>query len=388
MCTQLEIIIIALSTMKKHLFPILLFLITSGSSAQEKVNFSEKFKKANQGKYKIEINEVKELLHIMIAITNSGKENDDMIQQEGQYYKDVRSYFKPYENEKMIKTFDSLMVVSPYNYIFLTGNAISYNFKGNKLVKSDVFQFPATGVANIKIDENPITRYKKEIEDFAKKAKFKKFYANHKQFYAGVISDYDKKANLGKQWKWLENNFETKKNSYIVFCSPLINGLNYTGQFTNNNFTLIHMNLPPVDNFPNLTPLENELFNTRVMFTEIDHNYVHAPTQANKELINQVFAQRKTWVNEEANGTFAYPNPVQVFNEYMTFGVFLLYCQDHYDQATLDKVTNDVITVMTERGFPKMKIFTENLFKIRLAHPNEKIDKWYPEFLQQFADKK
>jgi Domain of unknown function (DUF4932) len=162
------------------------------------------------------------------------------------------------------------MASSIYNYIFLTGNAISYCFKGNKLIKSEIFVFPANAVSgNLKIDKNPITTYKSEIEAFAKKNKFKKFYSNHKPFYDGIIAEYEKKANLGKQWKWLENNFETKKNSYLILCSPLIKGLNYTGQFTNNNFSLIHMNLPPVDNDPKLTLLENELLNTRVMFTEL-----------------------------------------------------------------------------------------------------------------------
>ncbi|UTA68809.1 DUF4932 domain-containing protein [Emticicia sp. 21SJ11W-3] len=372
--------------MRKNLFSILMIVISFTSFAQDKVNFSEKFKKENQGKYKIEINEVKELINIMVAITNTGKENDDMVQQKGQYYQDLRTYFKPYENEKIIKTFDSLMVSSIFNYIFLTGNAISYNFKGNKLVKSDVFIFPATGVANMKIDENPITRYRKDIEDFAKKSKFRKFYSNHQPFYAGIISDYEKNANLGRQWKWLENNFETKKDSYIILCSPLINGLNYTGQFDNNNFSLIHMNLPPVDNYPNLTPLENELLNTRVMFTEIDHNYVHAPTEANKDLINKIFADRKTWVDEKVEGIFAYPKPVSVFNEYMTYGVYVLYCKDQYDQATFEKVNKDIISIMTERGFTKMKLFSENLLKIRQAYPKEKIDKWYPEFIKLFAE--
>lgn len=361
-------------------------LISMGAFAQEKVNFSEKFKKENQGKYKIEINEVKELIHIMIAITNSGKENGDMIQQEGRYYQDIRAYFKPYENEGIIKTFDSLMVSSLYNYIFLTGNAISYNFKGNKLVKSDVFEFPATGVANIKIDQNPITTYKKEIENFAIKSQFRKFYSNHRSFYSEIISDYEKKANLGRQWKWLENNFETKKNSYIILCSPLINGLNYTGQFTNNDFSLIYMNLPPVDNYPNLTALENELLSTRVMFTEIDHNYVHAPTEANKEAISRIFADRGKWVNEGIEGTSAYPDAVKVFNEYMTYGVFLLYCKDHYDEATLNKASEGVISLMTERGFPQMKIFVGHLLKMRSKYPDEKIDKWYAEFLKQFSE--
>lgn len=373
--------------MKRNIFSALLILTTFISFAQEKVNFSEKFKKENQGKYKIEINELKELIHIMIAITSTGKENSDMIQQEGQYYKDVRSYFKPYENEAIIKTFDSLMSASLYNYVFLTGNAISYNLKGKKLVKSSVFEFPAMGVANIHIDKNPITIYKKEIENFAKKSKFRKFYSEHREFYSKIISDYEKSANLGKQWKWLENNFETKKESYIILCSPLINGFNYTGQFTNNNFSLIHMNLPPVDNYPNLTALENELSNTRVMFTEIDHNYVDAPTASNTDLINQIFANRKIWVNEEVEGTYAYPTPVKVFNEYMTYGVFVLYCKDNYDQASLNKATKDAISLMSERGFPKMELFIEVLFKIRAEHPNKKIDTWYPEFLKQLAKK-
>jgi len=370
--------------MDKKTISTLFILISLCCFSQEKVNFSEHYKKENQGKYKIEINEVKELIQIMVAITNTGKENDDMVQQQGQYYQDVRNHFKPYENENIIKTFDSLMVSSPYNYIFLTGNAISYNFKGNKLVKSEVFIFPATGVANMKIDKNPITIYKDEIEKFAKKSNFRKFYSDHKQFYSGIISDYEKNANLGKQWKWLENNFETKRNSYIILCSPLINGLNYTGEFNNNNFSLIHMNLPPVDHYPNFTALDNELLNTRVMFTEIDHNYVGAPTEANKETVNRIFADRKIWVNENAEGTFAYPTPVNVFNEYMTYGVFVLYCKDQYDLAISDKVIKDITEIMFERGFPKMNIFIENLLKTRSQHPGKKIDTWYPEFLKQF----
>lgn len=374
------------STMKKIILSILFIAIGFSSFAQEKVNFTEKFKRENHGKYKIEINELKELLHIMIAITNSGKENDDMIEQEGQYYKDVRSYFKPFENEPIIKTFDSLMNVSIYNYIFLTGNAISYHFKGNKLVKSDVFIFPANAVSgNLKIDKNPITTYKTQIEAFAKKANFSKFYSDHKPFYKGIIAEYEKKANLGKQWKWLENNFETKKDSYLILCSPLIKGLNYTGQFNNNNFSLIHMNLPPVDNDANLTPLENELLNTRVMFTEIDHNYVGAPTEANKELINQIFADRKKWVDEKVYGISAYPNPIKVFDEYMTYAVFVLYCKDRYGDVILQKVIKDINIQMTERGFTKMKMFTEKLLQARLSNPNQKIDEWYPQFIKQFA---
>lgn len=77
----------------KKLTLVLLF-ISFFAQAQEKVNFTEKFKKENQGKYQVEVNEVKELLQIMIAITKTGLENEDMMQQEGPYYQAVLKQFK------------------------------------------------------------------------------------------------------------------------------------------------------------------------------------------------------------------------------------------------------------------------------------------------------
>jgi len=106
---------------------ILLLSIIFNSSqllAQEKfkeVHFDAKFKRENQGKVKIEINEVKELIHIMIAITDSGLENDDMVAQNTDYYKDVLGNFKQYKNEKIIVEFDSLIKANPLNYIFFDG---------------------------------------------------------------------------------------------------------------------------------------------------------------------------------------------------------------------------------------------------------------------------
>ena len=59
--------------MKKTILVTLLLLVMISLYAQIKeVNFTEQYKKDNNGKYKIEINEVKELIHIMLAITKHG----------------------------------------------------------------------------------------------------------------------------------------------------------------------------------------------------------------------------------------------------------------------------------------------------------------------------
>ena len=363
---------------------IVFLFATLFSQAQEKVNFTEKFKKQNEGKHKVEINEVKELLQIMIAITPTGLANDDMVQQEGAYYQDVLQHFKKYENEPIIKTIDSLLVESLINNVFLTGNGISYDFKGDKLVKSKVYLFPAKGVNSVAVSENPITSYKEQLEDFAKKSGFRSFYKKHKQFYADIIAKYESQANVGKQWKWLEQNFDTRINAYTVYCSPLINGLNYTSEFNHNGFRLIYMSLPPLSEYPQMSKIENELFNTRVMFTEIDHNYVGKPTKEYKTLIDEIFNNRQHWVNEAVQGIDAYSAPKYIFDEYMTYAVYLLYCKDKYSEAHFQNAASATAQVMAERGFIRMKEFTDLLLKIHAQHPDKRIEDLYPDFLKSF----
>jgi len=88
-------------------------------------------------------------------------------------------------------------------------------------------------------------------------------------------------------------------------------------------------------------------------------------------------------------GTEYYPNPERVFDEYMTFGLFLIYCKDHFsDDVT--KRTNEQLTAlmaeMADRGFTKMKTFTENLLKIYDNNQHKKVDDWYPEFINSFKE--
>ncbi|WP_412466892.1 DUF4932 domain-containing protein [Pedobacter sp. KLB.chiD] len=364
---------------------ILLLLLTTGllcANAQEKASFDKAFQRANNGKSRIEIPPLKELLHIMLAITKTGLSNDDMVNQSGSYYQDVLKHFKPYANEPIIKTFDSLLNVSLYHYIFISGNAMSYDLSGTTLKRNPNYIFPARGVANMVINTNPLDTYRKDIEAFAKKSQFLDFYSRKKPYYKKIIADYKSGVNLDKQWKWLEKNFKTHINSYLILCSPLINGLNYTTEFKDKGFRQIVMVLPMLDHDPKLSAIQNELFNTRVMFSEIDHNYVGTPSEANKTVIDSVFKNRVTWVNEKAEGTFAYPTPVQVFNEYMTFGAFLIYCKDNYSEALYAETRNNVISLMTARGFPKMELFTSCLEKVRSAAPDKKIDDLYPQLLE------
>lgn len=373
--------------MRKTFFLMCLLTTAAGYNAQEfkKVNFDKKFRKEYQGKAKIDVNEVKELLHIMIAVTDAGLENDDMVDQSGTYYRDVLKQFRSLKDEKIITKFDSLIKVNPPNYVLLTGNAMSYNFKGDQLVPDKNYLFPAQSVSqHTKVTVNPMLTYKTEIENFAKKSGFRDFYKKHIPYYRTIASEYNKMANLDEQWKWLEKNFSTKINNYTILTSPLINGLNYTSSYTDNGFTQILMVLPPISKEKDLTEKQNTVFNTRVMFTEIDHNYVGPPTKKFGKIIDESLKDREKWVNTQQEGTEYYPNPARVFDEYMTYSVFYLYCADQYagDPEALNYAYNSVNSVMKARGFVKMKEFNDELLLLRKKYPGKKIDDLYPELLE------
>jgi len=267
----------------------------------------------------------------------------------------------------------------------LTGNALSYNFKGNKLSPDRNYIFPAQSVSShTTITKNTISIYKNEIEDFAKKTNFRDFYKQHSNYYHKIISDYNKLANLQEQWNWLEKNFYTKINNYTIMCSPLISGLNYTTSYTDNNFKQIMMVLPPLEKSLQLSEKQNTVFNTRIMFTEIDHNYVGKPSDKYIDQINVALENREKWIDKERTGAEYYPNPLRIFDEYMTFSTFYLFCNDKFlnDPETISYAYNDINSVMSERGFPKIKGFNDELLRLHIMSPDKKIDDLYPELLE------
>lgn len=369
-------------------FLFLLFLIVSISANSQdlkKVNFNSKFKKENQDKSKVVIHEVKELLHIMIAITDIGLQNDDMVNQEGEYYKDLIKHFEPFKNEPIIIKYDSLIKANPLNYIFLTGNAISYNFKGNKLVKDKNYIFPAQGVSShTTITENLISKYKKDIQDFAVKSNFREFFKNSNKYYSKIVYDYNIQANIQQQWNWLEKNFNTKVNSYVIMTSPLIGGLNYTTNYEDNNFNQIFLVIPTISDLEKLSEIEKVISNTRSIFTEIDHNYTVLLATKYENDLNEALKVREKWVDTKAIGIEYYPNAKRIFDEYMTWSLYVIYISDIFknNQEAFDYAYNDVNQTMIIRGFPKTKEFTDKLLELRNNNPHKKIEELYPALIE------
>lgn len=367
---------------------VLIILLTTFSlqvlfAQDNTIRFTKDYQKRNDNKVSIEIPEVQELALIMMAITNHGLKDSNMFDHKSSYHQKVLDHFAQFKDHKAISIFDSLLNESIIHYILIFSNAYGFHFDGDRLVRTNVYTFPARGVGSVEINEDPILIYRSEIEDFAMKSGFRKFYKAHTSYYNSIVDDYTKFAAIDKQKKWLESKFDYKINSYRVLTSGLIGGINATQTFKNNNFKEMLLYLPIIKHHLHKDEDYNRALNSRVIFTEIDHNYVGPLSLIFKKNIDTIFDKRSVWVDSTYKSTDHYPNPIKVFDEYLTWGLFILYIMDTEpnNHSLLSKVRENVETKMNMKGFPKSTVFNEELIRIYRSKPYPKIRDIYKDLL-------
>lgn len=361
---------------------------SNNALSQEKdLNFDSKYIKSNNEKTTIEINEAQELVYIIISITDFGIKNPNMTDQETNYFQEVKNHFTKYSKLPVVGKFNDLLNENIVNYIILSGNAYGFKFEGNKIVPTNVYNFPAKGIGTYEVKINPIVTLLKDLEEFAKQSDYRKFYKKHKTYYDSLIEEYKNYAAINEQKEWLESRFDYKINSYRVLTSPLISSFNATHTFVDNNFKEILLFLPTIRSGKEGNEKMKKAINTRIIFTEIDHNYVGPVSNKNLDRINSIFNDRKKWVDETNKGIPHYPNPLKVYDEYLTWGLFILYSYDKYgtDKDLFEEIINNVNTILIKRGFIKAKEFNTELLNLYKTSDDKKIENIYKPLLDWSA---
>lgn len=364
---------------------IILFLLSFQCvfSQEKEVYFDTNYITNNNGKTTIEINEVQELIYTIFSLTKNG-DNPNIINKETAYYKAIQEKFKPFSQHEIVLAFDKLLEENIVNFILLPGNAYGFKFDDNKVIPTNVYEFPAKGIGKYELKENPIIHYIPLLEDFVKQSNFREFYKKNSTYYKLLKEDYEEFAEIESQKKWIESKFDTRINSYRVLTSPLLGSINATHTFEDNGFKEILLFLPTIKNDETKSDLYKKMLNIRIIFTEIDHNYVGPVSEKYKEKINSIFNQRSIWVDENNKGTQHYPNPIKLFDEYLTWSLYTLYAFDHFEKDSVEfkEIMNNLNEIMVEkRGFIKFKEF--NLFLSELYKSNNeiKIEELYPALL-------
>ena len=360
------------------------------------VNFTKEYINRNNGKTFVEIPEVSELVNILMVLHKDAEKDDNMFDTKIDYYKEVKEYFKPYLSHPALDTINkyitdlkyiedaktSIFSDQSYGYYYaLKMNACAYEFDKNGKIKNN--QIVKEFAKNWYSFDDPMKDIK-VFEDFAKKSNFRQFYKNHKTYYDDLIKTYNQLNPISKMQNWLDKKFGFGYGSYVVYFSPLISGAHSTRNLESNNFKQSFMFIAKAEIDKEFSPVMNELLQSRVVFTEIDHNYVNPISDKYEERINKSFSNREKWAKGEQTST--YKNPYMVFNEYMTFAVYSLYVQDNYSKKDLEEYLPKVEKQMEDRrGYIIFKKFNRALLEKYQENQNVKMTDLF-EFILDWAE--
>lgn len=342
----------------------------------EKPNYSNEYIRKNKDKVTYEIPKGFELVNIIIALSNIGQTDDNLVLKNTKYYNDVLSHFKNYKNHPIVTFLNTRFSEHNRHAIYFDARnwAFRYNVEGNVIMPDKVYPE--------QWGQNFWTGQKNLLQDFAIKSDFESFYNAHKDYYDHLILLEKKYAPVEKMWRWLEDEFPIKYQSYKVIFSPLINGAHNTDRYSANGFSEVINFVSSTEKIKETQPGLMEGLMCGIVFTEIDHNYVNPVSDLHKEDINEIFSDRSKWTDTNGDAS-NYGDPLAVFNEYMTHALYCLYASFNYspdDFKIINAAREDLMVI--HRKFIRFKAFNEKLSELYLSRKDgEKVADLYPKIL-------
>ncbi len=309
----------------------------------------------NNARIQIEVPEVYELANIAIAISNFGLENPNAVRKQGDYYDQVMERFLPFKDHPLIAKIDSGIGTSTARFYAFRENSVRYAFEGDRIVPGGTY--PESWRSSLDI----FTENLQFVEDFSRQSQFREFYRINIPSYERQIQFYRDKVRVRRMWVWLESHFSQRYDSYKIVFSPLIGGSHSTRRCEDNGFAevLAFISGPRSITSEQIDKVREGLLE-RMVFTEIDHNYVNPTTWNDWFKVGRAFRKIEMWNRQEG-----YQEPMSTFNEYMTWAVFLLYARDQYEDADFEEIESSVVnTMVDQREFVLFEQFGEKLLEL------------------------
>jgi hypothetical protein len=321
----------------------------------------------------VEIPEVYELANVILALTDYQQLAPHTVLRSA-YLDEVIAHFGPHRSHPVVTRLNSRLTSGgAWNYDAYFGfreNSYAYAFDGSRLIRHSA-QRPWGGT-------DVFASELAQVEDFAVRSGFRDFFAAHRDLYADQMELYPRIVRTDRMWFWLEGAFPARYDRYRIVFSPLIYGSHSTYRPTGARETVMFIAGPNI--LPETTP---EPIRTaeleRLVFTEIDHNYVNPVTDLYRDRVSHIISDLSAWNRDPRN----YRSATATFNEYMTWAVFNLYARDAYDSTTFAGYRETVIRNMVGgRGFPKFREFEQAVTDLYAgAGPRACVSALYPRIL-------
>ncbi|MBK6500570.1 MAG: DUF4932 domain-containing protein [Saprospiraceae bacterium] len=349
-------------------------------------NFNDKYLSLAKGKYKIEIPEVYELANIILYLSQCSNGTGNYPSSE--YANRVKIFFNAYKDHRLIQVLNNNCKSDKIwnTYYGFRENSICFQFENGLLQYNTPYKHVYWDQSQINGGQFRNLLYL--VQDFADRSNFQKFYSENINYYTKLVQRQYQLLPIEKIWKWLENEFPQKMQSYKILFSPLISGSHstqkfYTGFWGEPEFVenVMFINSPEgIDLKNELSEIIKEGLISGIVFTEIDHNYVNPTSSENIVSIKELLKEKNFWAIAEAQKN--YSSEYAIFNEYMTHSLFCIYVKENYKLSDANDIIKERVKLMVKRGFPKFDEFNKVLSNI-LKNRTKTVYELYPEIINQ-----
>lgn len=374
------------------LIPVAIYIKTQFDSAEPKLSLTAA--QAFKNTARVEVPEVYELMHIALAVSElaGSKEDTQFIRKDTSYYQEVIAHFDSYSKHPFIVELEHSLRKARAKedivpFAILRYQALTYGLnEGGELVPNQTYVLPwlvAQFAELVPIIPFNLNKHTMLMSDFSKTTNFKQFYRDHQPYYDSLISlSYDL-CDYRRMWNWLEAQFPNKYESYRIVYSPLTGGFHSTMNLQSEDGdikqTLMFVSAPILSANVEAISVAEQANKCRIVFTEIDHNYVNPLTSTYIAKLRDAMPDYRRW----NTGKQGYASEYETFNEYITWGVFSLYALDTFPKSELESILEQQENFMVKfRGFPKFKEFNRELLKrYRERQEDKMVADLYPEML-------
>jgi len=229
---------------------------------------------------------------------------------------------------------------------------------------------------------DPLTARLQEFRTFAVSSGFHRFFKQHQPYYDSLLLDFNKQIPVREFNNWLASQLDTQLvqpiNYIKITFSPLVFGAHAMQQFQDNGFSAVMAFVAPAIKKLDSSALYNKIANWKMVFTELDHAYNNPISKSYEKQINIALHDQKKWGSGMISGI--YPAPLLIFDEYMTWSIFSLYCYDHLSPEEFAQEEQYINHFMEEhRKFHKFGAFNQTLLELyKKKSPGQRVKDFYP----------
>lgn len=303
---------------------------------------------------RIVIPEVYELANIIIAMTTFGQANPVAVYRTGAYYQRVNAAFSAFRNHPSMRELQFGDSDPLRQYYDFRDNSSAYVYEDGEIRRN--------ADASTVRQRNLFRERLSAVQSFADVSQFRDFFTANASFYIEQVERYRTVAEVGAMADWLEQEFPgVRYRHYTVVLSPLVYGAHSAG-FPSTDDAMFFVSGPDVTTGSGTSDGVRKATVQRILFTEIDHAFVNPTTDRHRASITGAFSNRAKWTTDASS---FYDSPTAVFNEYMTWSVFLLFAHDRLSEPDFETVRRLTVQLMEgSRRFQRFSAFSAQLLTL------------------------